>query len=43
MPIGEICNREVVVMKKKDSILEAAKLMRDYHVGNVVVVEEKVG
>ena len=43
MPIGEICNREVVVMKKKDSILEAAKLMRDYHVGNVVVVEEKEG
>jgi predicted transcriptional regulator len=43
MPIGEICNREVVVMKKKYSILEAAKLMRDYHVGNVVVVEEKEG
>ena len=43
MPIGEICNREVVVMKKKDSILEAAKLMRDHHVGDVVVVEDKEG
>lgn len=43
MPIGEICNREVVIMRRKDSILEAAKLMRDYHVGGVVVVEERDG
>jgi predicted transcriptional regulator len=43
MPIGEICNREVVVMKRKDGILEAAKLMRDCHVGDVIVVEEKEG
>jgi len=43
MPIGEICNREVVIMRRKDSILEAAKLMRDYHVGGVVVVEDKDG
>jgi predicted transcriptional regulator len=43
MPIGEICNREVVIVKREGSIWEAAKLMRDYHVGNVVVVEEKDG
>jgi len=30
-------------MRRKDSILEAAKLMRDYHVGGVVVVEDKDG
>lgn len=43
MPIGEICNREVVIIKKGNSILDAARLMRDYHVGNVVVVEELEG
>ncbi|MDD4197199.1 MAG: CBS domain-containing protein [Syntrophorhabdaceae bacterium] len=41
MPIGEICNREVVIARRKDSIAQAAKLMREYHVGDVVVVEEK--
>ena len=43
MPVGEICNREVVIINKKEGILDAAKLMRDHHVGNVVVVEEKEG
>ncbi|MCK9228129.1 MAG: CBS domain-containing protein [Syntrophorhabdaceae bacterium] len=41
MPIGEICNREVVIARRKDSIAQTAKLMREYHVGDVVVVEEK--
>lgn len=43
MPIGEICSREVVVMQRHESIREAAKLMRQYHVGDVVVVEERDG
>jgi len=43
MPIGEVCNRDVVVVKKEDSMFEAAKLMRQYHVGDVVVVEETEG
>jgi len=43
MPIGEICNREVVIIRKEDSIRDAAKLMRDFHVGDVVVVEEREG
>lgn len=43
MTIGTICNREVVIVKKDDSIPEAARLMRDHHVGDVVVVEEKEG
>lgn len=43
MPIGEICNREVVVAQAKDSVLEAAKLMRQHHVGDVLVVEERDG
>jgi CBS domain-containing protein len=40
MSIGEFCNREVIISNREDSILEAAKLMRQYHVGDVVVVEQ---
>ena len=41
MPIGEICNREVVVSFPKESAVEAAKLMRQYHVGDLVIVEDR--
>ena len=40
MAISEICNREVVVMQRQENILEAARLMRQHHVGDVVVVEQ---
>ena len=40
MPIGEFCNREVVFATRETSIPEAAQLMRQYHVGNLVVVDE---
>jgi CBS domain-containing protein len=40
MSVGEICNREVVVCNPEESIQEAVKLMRDNHVGDVVVVEQ---
>ena len=43
MPIGEICNRDVIIVKSEDTILEAARLMRQHHVGDVVVVEERDG
>ncbi len=43
MTIGEICNREVVIIHRDESILTAARLMRQYHVGDVVVVEECQG
>jgi CBS domain-containing protein len=43
MPIGEICNREVVVSFPKESAVEAAKLMRQYHVGDLVIVEDGNG
>ena len=43
MPISEICNREVVVVQRNDTILEAARLMRQHHVGDVVVVEDRGG
>jgi len=40
MPIGELCNREVVFATKTTTIVEAAQLMRRYHVGDLVVVDE---
>lgn len=39
MPIGEFCNRSVVFATRKMSIAEAAQLMREYHVGDLVVVD----
>jgi CBS domain-containing protein len=43
MPVGEICNREVVVAERTTTIVEAARLMRRYHVGDLVVVDEDQG
>ena len=43
MPISEICNREVVIVQRNNTISEAAQLMRQHHVGDVVVVEERGG
>lgn len=43
MKVREICNREVVIVGRDDSILEAAKLMRHLHVGDVVVVRDRSG
>ena len=43
MRIGEICNREVVVADEEISITEAAKIMREYHVGDVVIVKTRYG
>ena len=41
--IGEYCNREVVFATKNMSIPEAAQLMRQHHVGDLVVVDETDG
>ena len=43
MPIGEICNRNVIVSGREDTVADAAKLMREHHVGDVVVVDEREG
>ena len=43
MPISEICSRDVVILSREDPVSEAAKLMREHHVGDVVVVEERDG
>lgn len=43
MTVGEICNRRVVIAHKRDTILEAATRIRDFHVGTLVVVEDREG
>lgn len=43
MPIGEFCNREVVIVGRDASVLEAAQLMRAHHVGSVVIVDTQAG
>ncbi|MEP6605115.1 MAG: CBS domain-containing protein [Nitrosospira sp.] len=43
MAVAEISNRGVIILQRDDTILKAAKLMRQHHVGDVVVVEERGG
>jgi CBS domain-containing protein len=40
MTVGEICNREVIVIQRDEAVVAAAKLMRQYHVGAVIVVDK---
>lgn len=43
MTVGEICNREVVVIQRDGAVQEAARLMRQHHVGALVVVDKLDG
>lgn len=43
MQIGEICTRDVVVCERDTNAVELAQLMRDRHVGDVIVVEPVEG
>jgi len=40
MKTGELCNRAVVTAGRDTAITDAARLMRDHHVGSIVVVDE---
>jgi CBS domain-containing protein len=40
---GEICTREVTIAFKKTTLIGAARLMRENHVGCLVIVEETGG
>jgi CBS domain-containing protein len=42
MNAGEICNREVVVAYRDMGLVEAAGLMRENHVGSLVVVVDRL-
>lgn len=41
MPISDVCKRNVVTVYAETTVLEAAKLMRQNHVGDVVVIMRK--
>ena len=41
MNAGELCNRDVVTATRETTIMDAAKLMRDHHVGCLVVIETR--
>lgn len=43
MAIGEICSREVVFARKDETVSAAAKLMRENHVGCLVVSDDQDG
>ena len=43
MRVGEYCNREVVVVEEDGSITETARIMREYHVGDVIIVRSQHG
>ena len=40
--VGQYCSRRVVTVRPGDGLLDAARVMRDRHVGCVVVVDETV-
>jgi CBS domain-containing protein len=39
MLVGEFCIRDVIIAERLASIVEIAQLMRDYHVGDIVIVD----
>ncbi len=41
MTVGEACNREVVMVDRGASIFEVARIMRQYHVGDVIITETR--
>lgn len=43
MNVGEACTRSVVYIGEKESALEAARLMRRFHVGDVIIMHESEG
>jgi len=40
MTAGELCTRETVIIYGNDNVVDAAKLMKKFHVGDLVVVED---
>jgi CBS domain-containing protein len=40
MNVGEICNREVILTERRTPVTDAAKLMREQHVGSLVVANK---
>jgi CBS domain-containing protein len=43
MPVADICSRGVVIASPDDSLRTVAQLMRQHHVGSVVVTRDEAG
>jgi CBS domain-containing protein len=43
MTVGKFCNRDVVIIERGGSVQQVAELMRNEHVGAVVVIEDREG
>jgi CBS domain-containing protein len=43
MPISEFCHRDVVCATRETTVTEAANLMRQHHIGDVIIVETRAG
>jgi CBS domain-containing protein len=43
MTAGEVCTRAVIIVRPEETIVEAARRMREYHVGDLVVAQERSG
>ena len=43
MQVGEVCTREVVCASSETTVAAAAKTMRQYHIGDVVVTRTEAG
>lgn len=41
--VGQICNRKTVVITREKAVADAARLMREHHVGSVIVIERRAG
>ena len=41
--IGSFCTRQVVTVGPDATVVEASKLMREHHVGAVVIVDDRAG
>lgn len=43
MNIGDICKRKVITIGEHDELTRAAELMREHHIGYLVVVKPNIG
>ena len=43
MAVGDICTRDVVIVEKAATIQQAAQLMREHHVGCLVITQDFAG
>ncbi|PKO52012.1 MAG: CBS domain-containing protein [Betaproteobacteria bacterium HGW-Betaproteobacteria-20] len=42
MTIGAICNHEIITVRRDATVSHVAMLMRQHHVGDVVVIEDRM-